>query len=94
VFENRLLREIVWLKRDEISREWRRLHNDELYELYSLSNTIRVIKSRIIMWAGHVARMGRVEMRTGFWRGDLMDREHMENLGVDGSVILKRIFKK
>jgi len=58
-----VVREIFWFKRDEIPREWRRLHNEELYELYSLSNVIRVIKSRIIIWAGYVARMGRVEMR-------------------------------
>jgi hypothetical protein len=81
VFKNRVL------KREEISREWRRLHNGELYELYSSSNIIRVIKSRIIIiWAGYVAWMGRVEMCTGFWWGDLMERDHLENLDVDGRV--------
>ena len=94
VLENRVLREIFWLKRDEVIGEWRRLHNEELYDLYSSSNITRVIKSRIIIWAGNVARMGRVEMSTGFWWGDLMDRDHLENLGVDGSKILKRIFFK
>jgi hypothetical protein len=77
-----------------MSREWRKLHNEELYELYCSPNIIRLIKSRIIIWAGHVARMGQVEMRTGFWWGDLMDRDHLENPGVDGRVILKRILKK
>jgi hypothetical protein len=58
VFENRVLRRIFGSKRDEARGEWRRLHNEELNDLYSSSNIIRVIKSRIKRWAGHVARMG------------------------------------
>jgi hypothetical protein len=58
VFENRVLRRIFGPKRDEITRDWRRLHNEELNELYSSPNIIRVIKSRRMRWAGHVARMG------------------------------------
>jgi hypothetical protein len=57
VFENRVLRRIFGLKRDEVTGEWRRLHNKELYDLHSSPNIIRVIKSRRIRWAGHVARM-------------------------------------
>jgi hypothetical protein len=57
VFENRVLRGIFGLKRDGVTGEWRRLHNEELNDLYSSSN-IRVIKSRRMRWAGHVARMG------------------------------------
>jgi hypothetical protein len=57
VFENRVLRRIFGPKRDEVIREWRRLHNDELYDLYSSPNIIRVIKSRRMKWAGHVACM-------------------------------------
>jgi hypothetical protein len=59
VFENRVLRRIFGPKRDEVTGEWRRLHNKELYALYSSTNIIRVIKSRRMRWAGHVARMGR-----------------------------------
>jgi hypothetical protein len=58
VFENKVLRRIFGPKRDEVTGEWRRLHNKELYALYSSPNIIRVIKSRRLRWAGHVARMG------------------------------------
>ena len=57
VFENKVLRRIFGPKRDEVTGEWRRLHNKELYALYSSPNIIRVIKSRILTWVGHVARM-------------------------------------
>jgi hypothetical protein len=58
VFENRVLRRIYGPKRDGVTGEWRRLHNEELNDLYSSPNIIRVIKSRKMRWAGHVARMG------------------------------------
>jgi hypothetical protein len=58
VFENRVLRRIFGPKRDKVTGEWRRLHNEELNDLYSSLNIIRVIKSRRMRWAGHVARMG------------------------------------
>jgi hypothetical protein len=57
VFENRVLRRIFGPKREE-DGSWRKLHNDELRNLYSLPNIVRVIKSRRMRWAGHVARMG------------------------------------
>jgi hypothetical protein len=57
VFENRVLRRIFGTKRDEATGEWRRLHNEELNDLYSSPNIIRVIKSRRMRWAGQVARM-------------------------------------
>jgi hypothetical protein len=59
VFENRVLRRIFGPKRDYATGEWRRLHNEELNDLYSSRNIIRVIKSRRMRWAGHVARMGK-----------------------------------
>ena len=58
VFENRVLRRIFGPKRDEVTGELRKLHNEELSDLYALPNIVRVVKSRRMRWAGHVARMG------------------------------------
>jgi len=58
VFENRVLRRIFGPKRDEMTGEWRKLHNEKLNVLYCSPNIVRVIKSRRARWAGHVARMG------------------------------------
>jgi hypothetical protein len=66
VFENRVLRKIFGPKRDGVTGEWRRLHKEELNDLYSSPNIIRVIKSRRTRWAGHVARMGRGGVYIGF----------------------------
>src|SRR5215510_6412334 len=57
VFENRVLRRVFGPKKDEVTGEWRKLHNEELSDLYSLPNIVRVVKSRRMRWAGHVARM-------------------------------------
>ena len=53
-----MLRRVFGPKRDEVTGEWRKLHNEELSDLYSLPNIVRLVKSRIMRWAGHVARMG------------------------------------
>ena len=65
VFQNTVLRRIFGLNKDEVTREWRKLNNEELNDLYSSPNIVRVIKSRIIRWAGHVACMGE---RRGVYR--------------------------
>jgi hypothetical protein len=65
VFENIVLRRIFGARRDEVTGVWRRLHNEELNDLYSSPNTVWVIKSRRMRWAGHVARMG--EERGVYW---------------------------
>jgi len=65
VFENMVLRRIFGSRNDEVTGEWRRLHNEELNDLYSSSNIVRVIKPRRMRWAGHVARMREERGRIG-----------------------------
>jgi len=65
VFENRVLRSIFGHKRDEVTGEWRKLHNEQLNDVYTSPNIVRVIKTRRMSWAGHVARMGE---RRGVYR--------------------------
>ena len=77
LFENRVLRRVFGPKRDEVTGEWRKLHNEEL-SLYSSPNIIRLIKSRRMIWAGHVARMGE---RRGIYRVLVGKPEGMSPLG-------------
>jgi len=82
-FENRVLR-IFGDNRDEVTGEWRKLHNEELNDLYCSPNIFRVIQSRRMRWAGHVACMGE---RRGAYRdlvGKLEGKNHLEDAGVDG----------
>jgi len=65
VFENRALRGMFGVKRNEVTGEWRKLHNEELNDLYCSPNIVRVIKCRRMRWAGHIARMGE---RRGVYR--------------------------
>jgi hypothetical protein len=88
VFENRVLRRIFGPKREE-DVSWRKLHDDELHSLYSSPNIVRVIKSKRMRGAGHVARMGRGEVFTGFWLGGPKGRDHWEDLGVGGRITLR-----
>ena len=85
VLENRVLRRILGPERDEVTRDWRKLHNEELMELYSSPNIIRVIKSRRMRWAENLGCMGGGEMPTGFWWGNVRERDDLENPGVHGS---------
>jgi hypothetical protein len=92
VFENRALRRIFGPKRDEVTGEWRRLHNEELHALYSSPHIIRASQSRRLRWAGHVARMGE---RRGAYRvlvGKPQGRRLLEKPRRRWEKILKRIF--
>jgi hypothetical protein len=75
VFENRVLRRIFGPMRHKVAEEWRKLHNEQLHDLYSSPNIVRVIKSRIMIWAGHVARMRREEACTWFSLENLRKRD-------------------
>jgi hypothetical protein len=67
VFENRVLRRIFGPKREEVAGGWRRLHNEELHNLYTLPNIVRAIESKRMRWEGHVACIGGREMDATFW---------------------------
>ena len=94
VFENRVLRRVFCPKRDEVTGEWRKLYNDELSDLYSLPNTVRVVKSRRMRWAEHVARMdeGRGVHRVVVGKPE--EKRPLERPDVDGRIILRWIFRK
>jgi hypothetical protein len=66
-FENRVLRRIFEPRRDEVTGDWRKLRNEELHNLYSSPNIIRMMKSRRKRWAGHVGRMGGRGVHTSFF---------------------------
>jgi hypothetical protein len=75
VFENRVLRRIFGPKRGEVTGEWRILHNEELNYLFSSPTIVRVMESRRMRLVGHIARMGRGEVCTGFWFKNLGERD-------------------
>ena len=77
-----------------MTAEWRKLHNEELNDLYCSQNIVRVIKSRRMRWAGHVARIGEGKDYTGFWWGNLRERDHLVDPGIDGRIILRWIFRR
>ena len=94
MFENRVMRRIFRPRREEVTGEWRKLHNEELNDFYCSANIILAIKSRRMKWVVYVARIGRREVQTGFCRGNLRERVHLEDLGIGGRIILRCIFRK
>jgi len=94
VFESKVLRRIFGPKRDEITMKWKKLNNEELNDLYSSPIIFWMMKSIRMRWTGHVARMGErsVVYRILVW--DLRFRDHLGDPGVDGRIILRRVFRK
>jgi hypothetical protein len=88
MFENRVLRIIFETKRDEVRGEWRRLHNEELYELYSSPNIIRAIKSRLMGLVGHVACMGEKKDTYGVLLGKPERKRPLESVRLRWGKIL------
>jgi hypothetical protein len=90
VFENRVLRRIFGTKRDEVTGDWRKLHNEELHNLFSFPSIIRMVKSRRMRWPRDVARMAkRSKMHVGDLWLSQKERDHKENQEVVGWMMLK-----
>ena len=77
MFENTVLRRIFGPKRDKVTREWRKLHNEELSNLYYLPNIVWVIKLGRMRWARQATCMEERTAYTGFWWGNLRERDHL-----------------
>jgi hypothetical protein len=93
VCENRVLRKTFGPKRDEVTWEWRKLHNEEVYDLCRSASIIWLINQEEGDGQGMWHVWGIEEVHTGVWWRNLRERRHLEALGVDGSIILKWIFK-
>jgi hypothetical protein len=94
VFENRVLRRVFGQKRDEVTLDLRRLHNEELHNLYSSLDIIRMIKSRRMKWVGQVARMGEERNHIGYRWVSQKGRDLYEDQDVGRWIILKYISEK
>jgi hypothetical protein len=94
LIKNGVLRRIFGPKRDGVTGEWRKLHNEELNDRYCSPTVVRKTKSRRMKWVGHVARMGKRRGVYGVWWGNLRERDYWGDPGVDGRIILRWIFRK
>jgi hypothetical protein len=93
-FEIRVLRRIFGSKRDEVTGEWRKLHNEELTDLYCSPAIVWVIQVRRMRLVGHVAHRGEGRGVYRGWWENLRKRDQWRDPGVHGRIILKRIFRK
>ena len=91
---DRVLRRIFGPKRDKVIGEWRRLHNEELSDLYASPNIVQVIKLRRMRWAGHVARMYERRGECRMFMGKPEGKNHFEDPRIDGRILLRWFFRK
>jgi hypothetical protein len=89
VFENRMLRRIFGSKKDQVTGSWRRQHNEELHNLYSSLSIIRMLKSRRMRWAGHVAHMWYMRNACNILVGKPEGKRPLGSRSVNGRIILK-----
>ena len=89
-----VLRRVFGPKKVEVTWEWRKLHNEEVNDVYSLPNIVRVVKSRRMCWAGHVARIGKDRVVHMVLVGKPEGKSHWGDQDVDGRIILRWIFRK
>jgi hypothetical protein len=94
LFEDRMLRRIFRLKRDEMVGGWRKFHDEELHSLYTSSNIIGMIKSGRMRWTGHVARMGVKRSAYRILVGKPIGKRPLGNLDIGGRIILRPILEK
>ena len=94
VFENRALRRIFGPRGEEVTAAWRKWHNEELNDMYCSPNIVQVIKTRKMRWVGHIAHMGERRGLYRVWWGNLRERDHLGNPGIDGRILLRCIFRK
>jgi hypothetical protein len=94
VFENRVLTRIFGPRRDEVTGGWRKLHNEELHNLYSSSSIIKMTKSRMVRWGGHVPRMGRRGMHNRLLVESQKERDQYEDQDVCELILLKWILER
>jgi hypothetical protein len=88
-----MLRKAFGPKRGQVRGEWMKFGNEELQDLYCSLNIIQVMKQRRERWAGQVARTGRGEALIGFRRGNQKERDHLEDLSVNGRIMLESMLR-
>ena len=94
VFENRVLRRIFGHRRDELIGEWGKLHEEDLNDLYTSPNIVRLIKSRRMRWTGMLHVWGTGEADSEFWWENLRERDHLGDPSINGRIKIRWIFRK
>ena len=93
IFRNTVLKKVFGRKKEDVVGNWRKLLTEEVYNLPSKLNITRAIESINLIWTGRVTHMERREIYTGFWWGNVKEKDRLEDVGVDKRVMLKRILQ-